>query len=286
MCNIETVLLLLIIIFVFVLFCDNQNENFKKTDDLICGVKNGDQLWCAWEDIFKDPKWHQITGNIKYVSLTENNELYALDKEGNLYYRNDYETDYKNPINWSIPNVPGKELKTFKQISANKDMVCAVDTDGSIYCYDKSNLIDPGWILLESPKEKKFNNVMINGNKIFAITDNNEIYYKEHYGNKTWKLVSNSLTQISFDRNLVCGIDENGEVHCFDNAKIANPNWVKIEGKKFDHILVKDGKLIGIDKNSEIFMTDNYKDDKPFWKKIPGNGLQQFDLVKGDHRWF
>lgn len=279
-------LIFVIIVFILVIYwCDNTNENFKNSDDLICGVSEDNQLWCAWEDIFKNPKWNKIKGDIQYVSLTENNDLYGLDKVGNLYYRNDYENDFKNPINWNIPNVPGQELKIFKQISSNKGIICGIDDDGDIYCYDRTNLIEPTWNKLEPPKEKKFKNITLKNNQLFAITVDDEIYYKEHYNNDEWKLLSNSLKQISVDDQMVCGVNSDGIAYCYDNGRIFNPNWIKIEGKTFDNVLIKNGILIGIDKNKEIYMTKNYKDEKPIWTKIPGNGLKQIDIVK-KARWF
>jgi hypothetical protein len=282
----ETIYILIIIAVIFILCIQyNKKEDFKISDDLMCGISNDDKLWCAWEDIFKNPKWYQIKGDVKYVSLTDKNDLYGLDKVGNLYYRNDYEQDYKNPINWHIPNVPGQELKNFKQISSNKEILCGVDNNGKIYCYDRSNLIEPSWIEISAPEEKKFKNVTIRNNQLFAITEEDQIYYKEHYNNNEWKLLSNSLKQISVDDEVVCGIDADGQAYCYDNGRIFNPNWVKIEGKTFDNILVKNNVLIGVDKNKEIVMTKNYKDEKPVWIKIPGNGLKQIDIIKKD-TWF
>jgi hypothetical protein len=281
--------IIIIIVVIIILFVKgnkhNKKETFKLSDDLICGVSEDNQLWCAWEDILKNPKWNKIKGDVQYVSLTENMDLYGLDNVGNLYYRNDYEKDYKNPINWNIPNVPGQELKVFQQISSNKDMICGVDEEGNIFCYDRTNLIEPSWNKIESPSEKKIKNVTIRNNQLYAITEDDEIYYKEHYNNPEWKLLSNSLKQISVDDKMVCGVNADGEAHCYDNGRILNPNWVKIEGKTFDNVLVKNGVLIGIDKNKEIFMTKNYKDEKPIWTKIPGNGLKQIDIVKKEG-WF
>jgi hypothetical protein len=279
---------LLIIIFIIVFFClfnNKKQENFKLSDDLICGVTDDNQLWCAWENIYSNPKWYKIKGDVKYISLTDKNDLYGLDEVGNLYYRNDYEQDYKNPINWNIPNVPGQPLKTFKQLSSDKEMTCGADTDGTIHCYDKSNLIDPSWIAIESPDEKEFKSVIVKDNKLYAITEDNEIYNKERYNNEKWQLLSNSLTQISVDKNVVCGTDEAKEIHCYDNDKILNPNWVKIEGKTLDSVIVRDGTLIGVDSNKEIFMNKNYKDEKPVWIKIPGNGFKQIDIKKSN-KWF
>jgi hypothetical protein len=279
-------LIFVIIILIFFLCSNNKKkETFKLSDDLICGVSDDNQLWCAWEDIFKNPKWNKIKGDVQYVSLTDNNDLYGLDKVGNLYFRDDYISDYRNPINWNIPNIPGKELKVFRQISSNKDMICGVDKDGNIYCYDRTNLIEPEWIKIKFPEEKKFKNITIRNNQLYAITEEDEIYFKEHYNNEEWKLLSNSLKQLSVDDKMVCGVDADGIAHCYDNGRVLNPNWVKIEGKTFDNILVKNGVLIGVDKNKEIFMTKNYKDEKPIWTKIPGNGLKQIDIVKKE-KWF
>jgi hypothetical protein len=276
------ILILVIILFVNI---NKKEENFSLSDDLLCGVSDENKLWCAWENVIKNPKWNQIKGDVKHISLTENNELYGLDENGNLYFRNDSMQDFKNPINWNIPNVPGQELKSFVKITVHKNMICGIDSDGSIFYYDRTNIIDPSWKKIEPPEDKSFKDIIIQDNKIYAITSENEIYFKEHYNNDEWNLVSNSLQQISADKNLVCGIDMDNVVHCFDNDKILNPNWVKIEGKTLDNILVKNNVIFGVDKNKEIFMTRNYKDEKPIWEKIPGNGLKQIDIIQ-KKRWF
>jgi hypothetical protein len=284
--NYQFVYLVLAVILILLLCnVEPQKENFKLSDDLICGVSDDDKLWCAWENIYNNPKWYQIKGGVKYVALNDKNNLYGLDEVGNLYFRNDYDTDYKNPINWNIPNIPGEELKTFSQVSTDKDVVCAIDTEGKLFCYDRSNLIDPTWAELAPPEGKEFKNTTIKDGQIFAITSENEIYYKERYNDDEWKLLSNSLTQISTDGKLVCGVDANNEVHCYDNGKILNPNWVKIEGKLLDTVIVRNGVLIGTDSNKEIFINKNYKSDKPVWAKIPGNGLKQIDISKKNNQW-
>lgn len=275
--NNEIIILLIILIVVWIIY-KKKKENFNKNDDLMCGIKDNEQLWCSWGDITKEPKWHNIKGNIKYVSLTGDNNLYVIGDDGNLYFRNDYKNDYANPIDWSIRNVPGSELPKFKQIANDKNIICGVNEDGIILCYDTTNLIDPKWIIIKGPEDKPIKNIAIRNNKMFAITDENEIYFKEHYIGDEWKLVSNSLTKISFDKDLVCGIDSDGLIHCYDNGRILNPNWVKIdEEKKFDDISVYNDELVGVDTNKEIFIR-KYKDKK--WKKLPGIGLQQISMLK------
>lgn len=279
-------LYILLIIFIIIMLKIYSNqidtiETFKISDSVICGVTEDNQLWCAWEDILKNPKWNKIKGNIKNIVVTKDNELYGIDTDDNLYFRKDYEEDYKNPINWVIPNIPGEELKKLKSISSDKNMICGVDTDGIIHCYDRSNLIDPRWDTIEGPEEDTiFKNVTIKNHRLFAITEDDEIYYKERYNHKQWQLLSNSLRQISVDRNVVCGTDIEDKIHCYDNNKINNPNWVMIEGKLLKNVIVKDGMLIGTDANNEIFTTPDYKDENPKWRKIPGVGLKQLDMVK------
>jgi hypothetical protein len=276
--NNEIIVLLIILLVFLVLYVRRKNENFDKNDDLICGIKDDEQLWCAWGDIKKEPKWHNIKGKVKHVSLTGENNLYVIGDNGDLYFRNDYLNDYANPINWSIRNVPGSELPKFIQITTDKNVICGVSDNGQILCYDTKNLIDPKWIQIESPEEKTIKNISLKNNKIFAITEDNEIYFKENYIGGDWKLLSNSLTKISFDKNLVCGIDVDGLIHCFDNERISNPNWVKIdENKKFNDISVYNNELIGVDSNNEIFMRKHGENE---WKKLPGIGLQQISMLK------
>jgi Tectonin domain len=280
-------IVIIIIVIIFLMFCmPSKKEQFNKSDSLICGVKDKKQLWCAWGDISKDPKWNQIKGKIKHISVTNDNELYALDSKGNLYFRDDFGKDYRNPGNWYIINRPGNKIKKFKEIAVSGKLICGVTKKGVIFCYDRTNQVDPKWIKIKSPEDTKIKSVSINDKQLYAISNDNEIYFKKHYKNKgddVWKLLSNSLKKVSFDGKLVCGIDEDNMIHCFDNGRINNPNWIKIEKKQFNDVLVRDGNLVGVDKHGNIHVAQDYntRDQDPKWETIPNaNGLQQIDLVK------
>lgn len=306
------ILILLILLLILYVFCgSSRQENFKKSENLICGITENNQLWCSWDNFFRsDSKWNNIEGKINQVVLTNDNEILALDENGNLYFRNDYLLDYNNPGNWYIMNIPGNELKKFNQIVNSNNIICGLVNDkdeNAIYCYDRSNQIDPSWEIVNNPEGKKIKYIALNNNHMYAITKNDEIYYKDYYNDKIktieddegvekkigeWYLLSNNLEKISFDNKLVCGIDNNGMIHCFDNNNVRNPNWIKLEPKTdddkimtFDDVLVKDGDLIGISKNRGIYISKKYTNNNrnPKWTKIPNAmKLKQIDLIKRD----
>jgi hypothetical protein len=309
------IILILIILLLYIICKPKKQENFKKTDSVMCGVTENNDLWCSWDNIFRsDSKWNNIKGKVNQVLLTNDNEIFALDKNGNLYFRNDYQTDYNNPGNWNIMNIPGNKLKKFTRIVNSGNIICGLvddEEENAIYCYDRSNQIDPVWEIVDIPDDKKVKHFSLNGKNMYIITEDDEIYYKEYYNDKVrviedeqgvekeiggWYLLSNNLEKISFDNKLVCGVDKNGMIHCFDNNNIKNPNWIKLEPKSddnklltFDNVLVKDGDLIGINMNRGIYVSKKYNNNNrdPKWMKIPNAmKLKQIDLVKRDDGLF
>jgi hypothetical protein len=148
--------------------------------------------------------------NSKSMSISQG-EAYSVGADDKLYYS-------ANPVSstWTLIDAG----TTWKQVSLDSGVVCAIKTDGRLWCAD-SNIGAPtagttttvgagsGAVSLRSAanftqqggSSRLFKNICVKGGRLIGVGTDDNVYYSDTYKNPVWK----NMTEISKLYNLSTG---------------------------------------------------------------------------------
>jgi len=235
--------------------------------------------------------WFTIPPLYKYVSLTNDGNIYGITEKYEVYYPSYTTSEWiKVPKNQSIlENKMFKVPFSLKYFYKNNGKLYGINENGDIYYADymneqwslQSNKLDNNdMIILE--EKYKIDSEKMKSNIIKPIICNNEeksshIKCKnEYYTSKTWDKIPGKLKQVSLYNNVVCGVSTDNNVYCADNNNIDDPNWFQIKGS-FIYVSLYSGGIYAIDKLWNIYHAKDY--NNPIWVKEPLKLKYDIDIL-------
>jgi hypothetical protein len=200
--------------------------------------------------------WKQIPGGLKYVEVSEDNSLWGVAGNDEIYF-----CDNKDDCKWIKVN------GALKQISATNDVVCGVNKNDEIYCTENCDE-NAAWFRL--PGALKHVNINDAGN-LWGVNSADQIWYCKDYKNCGWVQAPGALAQISATNEVVCGVNSGKNIYC-SKFLGASVNWKQIPGS-LKHVHVnKDGSLFGTNSNDEIYYCKTW--ENCVWFNLPGRLMQ------------
>lgn len=230
---------------------NSANSDYKFTSisassDIICGITPGrsnsnnidnNSVLCqvpgnsnGISNIISNSNWKNVTDTLKYkikrISVDGKNAC-GIDTSGNIMCANDVMNGQWNYIH-----------DGFKDVSLNKNKLCAITTYDQIVCgdYKNGNLENPKFV----PGSLK--QISIDENRACGINYDNAIWCADNIDNPQWTYVPGSLKQIEIKGNNMCGINDNNTISC---AKYKTDKFIKVPGD-FKHISLTNDTLYAI----------------------------------------
>jgi hypothetical protein len=149
---------------------------------IIAGVNSNDDIYVADKDIGTSPNWRQVSGKLMNVTVS-NGKLYGVNREGNIYFNDNYMSDNWVQINGNLKQVFFDDI--------NK-IAGGVNSNNDVYYASGANFTasDPGWIKITN-NNIKISHAAISNNKIYGInTSDGDVYvYNIDSPSSGWKRI-------------------------------------------------------------------------------------------------
>jgi uncharacterized lipoprotein YehR (DUF1307 family) len=149
---------------------------------IIAGVNSNDDIYVANKDIETSPNWRQVSGKLMNVTVS-NGKLYGVNREGNIYFNDNYMSDNWVQINGNLKQVFFDDI--------NK-IAGGVNSNNDVYYASGANFTasDPGWIQITN-NNIKISYAAISNNKIYGInsSDGDVYVYNIASPSSGWKRI-------------------------------------------------------------------------------------------------
>uniref|UniRef100_A0A6C0E0Q4 Uncharacterized protein n=1 Tax=viral metagenome TaxID=1070528 RepID=A0A6C0E0Q4_9ZZZZ len=149
---------------------------------IIAGVNSNDDIYVADKDIGTSPNWRQVLGKLVNVAVS-NGKLYGVNREGNIYFNDNYMSDNWVQINGNLKQVFFDDI--------NK-IAGGVNSNNDVYYASGANFTasDPGWIQITN-NNIKISYAAISNNKIYGInsSDGDVYVYNIASPSSGWKRI-------------------------------------------------------------------------------------------------
>ena len=269
-------------------------------DDMIVGVTNGvgngGTIFYADRNIIPStppvqPNYTVCPGTKQQLSVS-NKQLYGVIN-GYVYYH----PNYKNITTetWVLLTNRALSHVSFDGYNMIVMGVGAVSrgngtTDGKIYYADQNvNTTTPLWVQVPSTLTSgatitsPFKKVSCSNKQAFALTEDNNIYYRANYKTGNWVKIPGLANDVSFDgyNMTVIVIGTDGKVTYADQNITTVANWTNVPGTLplpggIQQISVSNNQIMGVNTTNTgnpnpkglIYYRANYKTGD--WVQIPG----------------
>ncbi|DAZ99891.1 TPA: hypothetical protein N0F65_008634 [Lagenidium giganteum] len=206
----------------------------------LCGVNNANAVYCANDNLDGTPNWRKLDGSLKWVTVWGDN-LWGVNSDNDVFYGSSV-----GDANWV--QLQGK----FAQIVSDGKQICAINADGDAFCADEGITSSPNWRQING--NMKLGNIDLNNGALFAsaLVDRS-LYFGMSDGLTSFTRIGGWLSQISYDGEMICGVNYLNEVWCADNnLKNTNTNWRKLPGS-FTFVDLSSGRMFAIGTDGKIY---------------------------------